>query len=82
VEVGWMWQDADKNRTLEEKVELAARRYQEKHERQANVCFVNPAHLNGDECLRVNGVLVLPRKNIMPHYFWLGVEEQVSNLDT
>ncbi len=58
---------------------LAARRYQEKHGHAPNTCFINAAQnaeTLGAEGLRVNGVVVKGLRSIMPHYFWLGVEEE------
>jgi hypothetical protein len=81
VEIGWMWFDDDAQRTLEEKLRLAIQHYHEKFGHVPNTCYVNLALLPmGRERLRfVHGrgqLEVRAARNVMPHYFWLGVEKE------
>ncbi len=79
MEVGWMWYDNDEKRTLKQKVELAAQKYREKFGHAPNTCFVNAARHSetlGEDGFRVNGVLVRGKRNVLPNYFWLGVEKE------
>jgi hypothetical protein len=75
LEIGWMWFDDDEKRTFEEKVRLAVQHYRDKFGHAPNVCFVNEKLLTEDEqqCGRVR---VVAARNVMPGYFWLGVEKE------
>lgn len=81
MQTGLLWYDSDPHRGLAAKVEDAAQRYQEKFGSVPNTCYVNQAELN-DQNLAVSlsgaqsGALrVLPARNILPHHFWVGVED-------
>jgi hypothetical protein len=76
--VGWLWFDNDSGRTVEEKVCLAAERYQEKFGQKPNTCYVNPQAISGEKksltCPIGDGtVQVLTARHILPHHFWLGI---------
>jgi len=66
----WLWLD-DSDRSLAAKVAHAAEVYAAKFGRAAEVCFVHPSALNGQD-LRAGDVKVLPSQMVQPDYFWLG----------
>ncbi len=74
---GLLWFDNDAGRDLAAKVARAAAHYQQKYGRPPQLCFVNPAALNGkNNSARVAGVEVVPSRTVLPHHFWLGMKEQ------
>jgi hypothetical protein len=73
MKVGMLWFDNDKTRTLAEKIERAVAYYKAKYG-EPNCCCVNPAALNGVE-LEPDGVTVCAMRTVLPHHFWVGVEE-------
>jgi hypothetical protein len=70
--VGMLWLDDDRNRSLEEKVSRAVEYYQEKYGRMPEMCLVNQGMLSGEKL--VGKVNVQPIGNILPHHFWLGMK--------
>jgi hypothetical protein len=75
MKVGMLWFDNDKTRTLQEKIERAVKYYKDKHKLDPSVCYVNPAALEGIE-LKPNGVEVRSANTVLPHHFWVGIEEK------
>ncbi|MFB0546651.1 MAG: hypothetical protein ACETWB_07055 [Anaerolineae bacterium] len=74
MKIGWMWFDDDPERSIEEKIEQAARRYHQKFGRSPNTCYVNVLALSQDE-LRCGEIKVIAVSNILPHHFWLGMAD-------
>lgn len=73
--VGMLWYDDDKSRSLEEKVRRAADYYQRKYGRKPNLCLVNPqSGLNG-KMAKVASVELKTAANVLPHHFWVGIAE-------
>lgn len=71
---GKLWFDNDKKTTLREKVERAAAHYRKHKKLDPTVCYVNPAALEGVE-LGETSVEVRSANTVLPHHFWLGIEE-------
>jgi hypothetical protein len=69
-----LWYDDDKERTLEEKVELAADYYRQKFGRAPTLCLVNPRSMNGGT-QRVAKVELRAAHNVLLHHFWVGIAE-------
>ena len=69
--VGMLWLDDDRSRSLEEKVSRAVEYYQEKYGRFPDTCLVNTIMLKDET--KVGKVNVQPIANILPHHFWLGM---------
>jgi hypothetical protein len=77
MKTGLLWFDNDNGRDLTAKVTRAAAHYQTKYGQAPQLCFVNPATLNGaGDSMRVAGVTVLASRTVLPHHFWLGVKEE------
>jgi hypothetical protein len=78
---GLLWYDGSRDRKLAAKVEDAARRYREKFGVTPDTCYVNQAALDGQLLtvplagLHGKALRVLPAPNVLPHHFWIGVEE-------
>jgi hypothetical protein len=78
---GLLWFDNNPGRGLTAKVEDAARRYREKFGGLPDTCYVNQSALDtGALTIPLTGVpgkalRVLPAPNVLPHHFWIGVEE-------
>lgn len=81
MQTGLLWFDNNPARGLAAKIEDAARRYRDKFGAPPNTCYVNQAALAGSELTlpvahAQGGTLrVLPARNILPHHFWIGVDE-------
>jgi hypothetical protein len=71
---GWLWFDNDAASTLEQKIARAAKRYAAKFGHKADTCYVNPKAVAGNGDVRVDGVVVVAARHILPHHFWLGVQ--------
>lgn len=70
--VGMLWLDDDRNRSLDEKVSRAVEYYREKYGRMPELCLVNKTML-AEERL-VGKVSVQPQAAILPHHFWVGMK--------
>ena len=71
---GLLWYDADGKRPAHQKIEDAARRYQERFGRAANCCHVHP----GEEIEHPTLHVVADLK-VLPHHFWVGVDESLPS---
>ena len=71
---GLLWFDDDPERELREKVARAAARYKRKFGRAPNRCYVNERALD-DGDLQVGVIKVMSMPNILPHHFWLGIDD-------
>lgn len=71
---GLLWYDNDPRKSLDEKIAQAARRYREKFGAAPNICYVNPACLNGKRVAR-GTVRVVGARTVLPNHFWLEVEK-------
>ncbi len=67
---GLLWYDADPRRPTSQKIEDAARRYQERFGRAPNCC-----HLHPDERVGPTSLQVVPNPRILLHHYWVGVDE-------
>jgi hypothetical protein len=72
IEIGMLWYDDDKKRTLEEKVRRAADYYRSKFGRAPTICLVNPRMINGGP-KRVARVELRTAPNVLLHHFWVGI---------
>lgn len=90
MEIGMLWFDNDQGTSIPNKVERAARYYQQKYGVNPDLCYVHPGMVAGDERplpgspadqLKVGTILVLQNEKILPDHFWIGVrtaEDPVS----
>ena len=81
MQTGLLWFDNNPGRELTAKVEDAAKRYREKFGALPDTCYVNQSALDkGAVTISLTGVpgtalRLLPASNVLPHHFWIGVEE-------
>jgi hypothetical protein len=79
MKIGMLWFDDDPKRTLAEKIERAALRYQEKYGAAPNLCYANPGTVGDQSTLMVklpkSQVILKQARSILPNHFWLGVAE-------
>ena len=71
--IGMLWLDDAKNRTVEEKVARAAAYYVQKYGQSPNFCLINEASLL--ETVTIGDVKVQPAKNILPQHLWIGIHQ-------
>ena len=87
MKTGMLWFDDDPKRSVDEKIERAARRFLEKYGVVPNLCYANPRTV-GDAQRSVafaaptvraaKGPVNISMKQantILPNHFWLGVSE-------
>ncbi len=63
-------------RTLEQKIRNAAESFLKRYGHKPQLCLVNPNIMSGKPALLVDGITVKPWRYILPHHFWIGVEDQ------
>ena len=66
---GLLWYDADGKRPTGQKIDDAARRYQERFGRAPNCCHVNPAEL-----VEHTSVQVVANPRVLRHHYWVGID--------
>ncbi|MGD2079099.1 MAG: hypothetical protein PVH18_12000 [Chloroflexota bacterium] len=71
MKVGMLWLDDDRQTTLEDKVLRAADYYREKYGQAPDLCLVHKTTVDQEK--QVGKIRVQPAKNILPHHFWMGV---------
>jgi hypothetical protein len=71
--IGMLWLDDDKKRSIDEKVQRAAAYYQTKYGQEPDLCLVNSRTLTSERC--VGAIQVRPARNVQPNYFWLGKQQ-------
>lgn len=76
--IGLLWYDDDKKRTLDEKVQRAVEFYQAKYGVVPTQCHIHPALMPADKGALVAGVKMYPNRTIIKNHFWLGVDEGVK----
>ena len=71
MKIGLLWYDADRKKSVVEKIDEGARCYAEKFGSWPNACHANPEVIVAGAKLRI-----VPDRHIRPNHFWLGVEEE------
>lgn len=72
---GLLWYDASAA-PIWEKIEQAAKRYQQKFGDAPNTCFVNPLDLGRETKPKpTTEIRVAGKSTILPNHFWLGKNE-------
>lgn len=74
MDTGMLWFD-DSDRPLTEKITTAVSYYEQKYERAPNLCAVHPSMLPDGET-SVGPVDVRIATAVMPHHFWLGIDDR------
>lgn len=76
MDLGMLWYDDSKTKTLAQKVQGAVDYYQLKYGAAANVCFVHPAELA--EPTWVGAVHVAPLGTVLAHHLFVGVADSAA----
>jgi hypothetical protein len=83
VEVGLLWFDDSKRKTLETKVNEAKAAYCAKPRfagQTPDVCYVHPSMLQEEQnSIQLNGVRITAAATILPHHLFIGVESAGDN---
>jgi hypothetical protein len=69
---GMMWMDADPRKSLDVKVQEAAKYFHDKYSQIPNTCFVHPSMLV--DVRIIDEIEVRPSKEILRNNFFIGVE--------
>lgn len=72
--IGMLWFDNDQKTDLSSKIKRAADYYEKKYGVRPDICFVHPSMIN-EEMMLWNRIVIKPNRRILPHHFWLGVQE-------
>jgi hypothetical protein len=87
MKTGMLWFDDDPKRSVDEKIERAARRFVEKYGVAPNLCYANPRTVGASQHIVAfaaptvragKGSINISMKQastILPNHFWLGVSE-------
>jgi hypothetical protein len=75
MDIGMLWFDNDKQSDLFSKVNRAAEYYRRKYGEEPNLCFVHPSMLPEKES-DVGKIAVCSNSSVLPHHFWIGVQQQ------
>lgn len=70
---GMLWLDADKERSLTEKMRRAVAYMAEKYGRRPDTIFTQAVQAKG--VLQVDGIPVEPMANVLPYHYWLVFDE-------
>lgn len=77
--IGMLWYDNDKQSDLATKIQRAADYYHTKYGKAPTLCLVHPRTL-GDTPLKGNGIEVRATRSVLPNHFWLGVNNNGSQV--
>lgn len=72
---GMLWYDNDPKTELNNKVSQAAAYYKKKYGHTPNMCYVHTSMLT-DKSAKAGSINIKTTKSILPHHFWLGVNEK------
>jgi hypothetical protein len=73
MDTGMLWFD-DSDQPLSSKIKRAVTYYQEKYEKQPNLCVVHPTMIPEGET-KVEEVEVRQATAVMPHHYWIGIHQ-------
>jgi len=64
----------DSNKSLQQKVDFAANRYQQRTGHRPTVCYVNEADVNGSQLTEIDGVRLVIAKTCLRHHLMASEE--------
>ena len=77
MDIGMLWFDSNHELSVSDRVERAAKYYEEKYGRVATLCFVHPLTLA--EPSRAGRTEIQPLDAVQPNHFWLGIKPEPSD---
>lgn len=75
MDIGMLWFDNDPKSDVLSKVIKAAAYYRNKYGEDPNLCFVHPSMIPEAKA-NVDKVAVQTDSTVLPHHFWIGVQQQ------
>ena len=75
LKTGLLWYDDDPDRTLAQKIERAAVRYEQKLGERPTICLVDRKVLEEGAQLEIDGILVESSRSVLAKHLWLGRRE-------
>ncbi len=72
--IGMLWLDAEKKRSMDERVRRAATFFRDKHGRNPIIVYANAKQVKAETA--VDGIVVRPSKNILLHHLYLIIEDK------
>jgi hypothetical protein len=78
MEIGLLWYDDSKKKSLEEKVNEAVAAYCAKPRfagQRPNTCYVHPSMVSEEPEIHLNGVRVVATTTVAPHHLFVGLEK-------
>jgi hypothetical protein len=78
MQVGMLWFDNNRERDLLGKLDRAMEYYQSKYGMRPTLCYLHPAMLIGIKP-EVDGLELRESNTVLPHHFWLGIEDEVTH---
>jgi hypothetical protein len=82
MEIGLLWFDDNKDKSLATKVYEAAAAYRAKPRfagKTPNVCYVHPSTLPEVQETHLNGMRIVAASTVAPHHLFVGVENTGDN---
>ena len=74
MDIGMLWFDNDPKLDVLSKVMKAAAYYRSKYGEEPNLCFVHPSMIP-DVKTRAGKIAVQTNNTVLPHHFWIGVQQ-------
>lgn len=74
MEIGMLWFDDDPKLDLIGKVSRAASYYLQRYGEEPNLCFVHPSMIPLPTA-KTGQVTIQPNTTVLPHHFWIGVNQ-------
>ena len=74
---GMLWYDSNPKTDLSSKIKRAATYYHQKYGKKPDLCFVHPSIVKKSSKTE-NGIMIQPNNLVLPHHFWIGIQEPIS----
>ncbi len=74
--IGMMWFDPDKTKTIPERITKARDYFAVKYGEQPTLCYLHPSLMpeRGEDTV-IAGIRIKSMHTIQPNHFWIGVEQ-------
>ena len=77
MDIGMLWMDDGRGRSLDSRVREAAASYQEQYGVAPSICMVHESELKGG-MYTVGEIRLESSKRLLPNYFWIGREAELA----
>lgn len=76
METGMLWFD-NSDKSLADKVKVAAQHFQKKYGRTPDLCLVNPGMMGTEDVVPFYGkeIHVRPYRSVLPGHLWIGLDD-------